>query len=155
MRRGEREVTKIEDLKQIIDDCKVVRIGTIDQEGIYVVPLNFGYALDDHSFKIFVHSAKKGRKVEAFAYNNKVAIEMDCKHALDGEDKACSYTYKYASVIGNGTIRLLSETNEKLDALQAIMVHQVGRTFPLGEQEANMANIYEIDVKTYTGKWNK
>ena len=42
MRRSEREITDPEKLRQILDACKVCRIAMQDEQGLYLVPLNFG-----------------------------------------------------------------------------------------------------------------
>ena len=47
MRRKDREVTDIEKIKEILDACKVSRIGLMDQGKVYIVPMNHGYSLED------------------------------------------------------------------------------------------------------------
>ena len=43
MRRKDREVTEMEEIQQIFDECKVCRIGIMDENGPYIVPVNYGY----------------------------------------------------------------------------------------------------------------
>ena len=43
MRLAKREIQEKKRLMDILDQAKVLRIGTVDQEGIYIVPVNFGY----------------------------------------------------------------------------------------------------------------
>lgn len=43
MRRKDREITDIEEIRDIIEKCKVCRLAMQDEEGLYLVPLNFGY----------------------------------------------------------------------------------------------------------------
>ena len=45
MRLQKRAVTEYEDLKEILEACQVVRIGAVDEEGLFIVPVNFGYEL--------------------------------------------------------------------------------------------------------------
>ena len=45
MRRGERAVTDMPGILDILQKCQVMRLGLSSPEGPYVVPLNFGYAL--------------------------------------------------------------------------------------------------------------
>jgi len=42
MRRKDREVTEMEEIQQIFDECKVCRIGIMDENGPYIVPVNYG-----------------------------------------------------------------------------------------------------------------
>ena len=72
MRREKREITDISALKEILDTCRVVRIGTLDEEGVYIVPVNYGYEWEEAPgekpvLKLYIHSAKEGRKATAFA----------------------------------------------------------------------------------------
>lgn len=43
MRLAKREVTDPEQLRAIVDACPAVRIGAVDGEGVFVVPMSFGY----------------------------------------------------------------------------------------------------------------
>ncbi len=43
LRISKREITDACALHAVIDQCRVVRIGAMDEEGIFVVPMNFGY----------------------------------------------------------------------------------------------------------------
>lgn len=58
MRRKDREVTQISELMQIIDQCKVCRIGMQDKDELYIVPMNFGYTYEVNQLELFFHSAK-------------------------------------------------------------------------------------------------
>lgn len=43
MRLAKREVTDAETLRAMVDACKTVRLGLADDDGIFIVPVNFGY----------------------------------------------------------------------------------------------------------------
>lgn len=47
MRRKDREVTEMEEIQQIFDECKVCRIGIMDENGPYIVPVNYGYVREE------------------------------------------------------------------------------------------------------------
>jgi len=53
LRRKDREVTEIKELIQIIDQCKVCRIAIQDSAGLYIVPMNFGYAYENNQLVLF------------------------------------------------------------------------------------------------------
>ena len=42
MRRKDREITDGEKIREIIEGCDCLRLGLCDDEGMYIVPLNFG-----------------------------------------------------------------------------------------------------------------
>ena len=69
MRLEKREIKDPAELEKVLDACKVVRIGTMDAEGMFIVPVNFGYEFcqKERSLKLYIHSAKEGRKAEAIS----------------------------------------------------------------------------------------
>ena len=80
MRRAEKEVKDLEQLEEILRDCNTVRIGTQDAEGMFIVPVNYGYDLTEGQLTLYLHSAREGRKAAAFRRGGAVAFEMDCGH---------------------------------------------------------------------------
>ena len=48
---------------------------------------------------------------------------MDTKHELVKGEVACSYSYLYQSIIGNGNISIVEDMKEKISGLQCIMKH--------------------------------
>jgi len=154
MRRKDREVSIIEDIISIINECKVMRIGITDEDGMYIVPLNFGYEYSNGVFYFYIHSANEGRKVEALQSNPGVAIQMDCGHKLVEGEKPESFSYRYRSISGSGTADLLTDINEAKKGLNCLLKHQTGRRFSIGDEAAVSANVYRITVKALTGKQN-
>ena len=154
MRRANREIKDLNEIKKIVDGCKVLRIATKDEEGLYVVPLNFGYSCENGKFTFYFHSAKEGRKIDAFKADEQVAFEMDCEHKLVVAEKACGYSYKFASVIGTGTITFL-EGKEKLNALSILMKHQTGKDFTFDEKMAKGVTVCSLIAEKLTAKANR
>ena len=154
MRRANREIKDLNEIKKIVDECKVLRIATKDEEGLYVVPLNFGYSCENGKFTFYFHSAKEGRKIDAFKADEQVAFEMDCEHKLVVAEKACGYSYKFASVIGTGTITFL-EGKEKLNALSILMKHQTGKDFTFDEKMAKGVTVCSLTAEKLTAKANR
>ena len=113
MRLKKREIQDKSILMEIIEACDVVRIGLTDSEGMFIVPVNYGYDLDDCGdglkLTLYIHGAREGRKAEAFSRNPSVAIEMDYMHEIITGDYTCSYSYAYRSIMGTGTVRELAE----------------------------------------------
>ncbi len=152
MRRKEREVTDWNDMLAILDTCKVLRIAVQDKDGLYIVPVNFGYASADKQLTLFFHSAKEGRKVEAFAQNNAIAFEMDCEHRLIESTNACDHSYAYRSIIGNGHIHIIEDAVQKKQALNVLMQHQTGKEFTFPDQMLHAVLVYRIEVTQISGK---
>ena len=76
MRRAEKEVKDLEQLEEILRDCNTVRIGTQDAEGMFIVPVNYGYDLTEGQLTLYLHSAREGRKAAAFRRGGAVASAL-------------------------------------------------------------------------------
>ena len=60
MRRAEKEITDRAQIDSIIQEAGVCRIGLVDGDEAYIVPMNFGYA----DGCLWFHCAKEGRKMD-------------------------------------------------------------------------------------------
>ena len=97
MRLKKREITDPEILREILESCEVVRIGAMDEEGMFIVPMNYGYDVreEDGTLHVclYLHGAKEGRKAAAFAADPRVAVEMDYNHEVITGDFLCVPQY--------------------------------------------------------------
>ncbi len=153
MRRSNREVTELTELIEIINGCKVCRLAMVDNGQPYVVPLNFGYRLNDSVITIFLHCANEGRKMDILKQNNQVCIEMDqMKELLRGE-KGCDYSCYFESFIGTGQVVFLDDAAAKAQALQAIMKQQTGRDdFSFEQHLLDQTVVIAVELIRYSGK---
>ena len=153
MRRKDREVTSPIELKNILELCNICRVAYQDAEGLTIVPLNFGYVYDDR-LTLYFHSAKAGRKFDAFQTPKAVAFEMDGAHRLIEGEEACDYSYHFVSIIGNGEISTVEDVNEKTVALKHLMCHETKRDFEINSEMANKVAIFRLEVSCFTGKFH-
>ena len=72
----------------------------------------FLYAVEDGAFTFYCHGTKEGKKLDVIRKNASVAFEMDCQNALQHGETACTHSYYYASVLGEGKAEIL-EGDEK------------------------------------------
>jgi nitroimidazol reductase NimA-like FMN-containing flavoprotein (pyridoxamine 5'-phosphate oxidase superfamily) len=154
MRRADKEITNLNDKMAIIQQCKVCRLGLSENDQPYIVPLNYGYALEDNSLTLYFHSASEGKKLAIIRNNNKACFEIDCEHKLIEGDKACHYGFAFKSVIGFGVITLLEEKADKVYALNLLMKHQTGRDADFVFEDAELARVtvYKLVVTEFSGK---
>lgn len=149
MRRKDREITNKDIVNEIIEKCQCCRIGMIDGEEVYIVPMNFGYFINDEEKSIFYfHGAKVGRKIELIEKNKKATFELDTDHKLNESEEACGYSYRFASVMGTGKISLIRDEIEKEQGLNIIMEHYTGKSdwkFPTKALEATAVFKIEVD----------
>ncbi|MGE5627889.1 MAG: pyridoxamine 5'-phosphate oxidase family protein [Solirubrobacterales bacterium] len=155
MRRKDREITDMAEMLKVLDKCKVCRVGMKDKDGLYIVPLNFGYSFENNELVLYFHSAKEGRKISAIMENNSVCFEMDCEHSLITADTACGYGYSFKSIIGNGKAEFIEEAEEKKRALSILMKHQTGMDFTFDDKMAGSVAVFKITSNSFTGKDHK
>ena len=82
MRRTDREVTDPAAIDAIIRACPCCRLGLRDGEGVYLVPLNFGFANVDGQRTFYFHSAPEGHKIDLLRQVKTVAFELDRKSVV-------------------------------------------------------------------------
>ena len=153
MRRSDREVRDAGRIGEILASCKVCRLGLNDDGAIYIVPMNYGYTWENGSLTLYVHCATAGRRLSVLAQNPRVGFEMDCGHALTGEgDIPCQYSYRYASIIGTGTVARLESAAEKISGLRCIMACQTDRDFAFTEDMVRGVAVLRLDATDFCCK---
>ena len=152
MRRKDTEVTRREDLLEMIARFKVCRLGLWDGTEVYMVPLNFGYEDRDGSLELFFHCAREGRKLDILQSRPAASFEMDGDHMLIEGKNPCLYSYAYACVMGRGTVEILQEDGEKIHALSRIMLQQTGREVAFTPAMARAVCVLRLRVESMSGK---
>lgn len=150
--RREREVTDINEIREILDKAMVVHIGMIDEGEPYVVPMNYGYTLENGELCLYLHGATKGRKIDAMKENPKVFFELECDVAPFEGAYACQYGTAYASVMGMGKAEILENTEDKKSGLSIIMKTQTGKDFTFEDKMVSMVSVIKITAKDFTAK---
>jgi uncharacterized protein len=152
MRRAEKEITSRKELETILAKAKVCRIGLLDTNHPYIVPLNFGYK----DGCLYFHSAPEGRKIDLLKKNNTVCFEVDIDHDIINTGIPCNWTSTYTSIIGYGKAYLITNTEEKQKALTIILDHyEPGTTYAFPEKNLRDIVIIKIEITEMTGKTSK
>ena len=150
--KREREVTDINEIKEILDKSMIVHVGMIDGDEPYVVPMNYGYTLEDGELRIYLHGATVGRKIDIIKANPKVFFEMECDVTPFEGKVACQYGTTYASVMGLGKAEVLETPEEKIDGLVKFMKTQTGKDFAFDEKMVSIVSVIKITAKDFTAK---
>lgn len=150
--KPERAVTDPAELVRILETCKVLRLGLYDEDGVYIVPLNYGYAFENGALTFYFHGATQGRKLDILRKNNLVGFELDCDHALKSAAGPCGHSYYYSSIIGTGQVTILEDLDEKADGLNRILAHQAPEAKQAPRQAAVLVSVFRLDVKQFTAK---
>ena len=152
MTKRELQITDPEQIQAILDTAKVLRLGLAVNNEPYVVPMNYGYTMEEGKLKLYLHSAVRGKKLDMIRANPKVFIELDCDlKPFDGV-KPCQYGLSYSSIMGRGEAVLVEDAQEKMKAMSILMKTQTGKDFSFNEQLVSIVAVVRIDVAEYTAK---
>lgn len=148
MRRKDKEITEPGAMEEILKKAEVGRIAFCDGDEPYLVPVNFGYA----DGKIYVHSAKEGRKIGLVRGNPRVCFEAETDVEPIRGETPCNWSMRYRSVICTGRARLIEDEGEKVKGLEVILARYMPGPFDLPESATQRIVVIEIEITSMTGK---
>ena len=150
MRRKEKELTRRQDLEEVLLHAPVVHLGLVDDGKAYVVPMDFGYA--DNA--LFVHSALEGRKIDVLKRNPEVFFEVELDHqVVPGSAHACrNWTSRFKCVMGTGRAVFISDPEGKKHALDVLMSKFAPGPFTYDDARVARTALIRIDIESMTGK---
>ena len=150
--RREREITDPQEIVRILDTAKVVHIGMIDGDRPYIVPMNYGYTMENGELTLYLHGALTGRKIDVLRVNPRVCFELECDmQSFDGKI-ACQYGMAYASIMGNGVAELIDDIEGKKEGLSVLMKTQTGKDFEFTDRMVGIVSVIKIKATDYTAK---
>ena len=99
--------------------------------------MNFGF----ENGVIFLHSSKKGKKIDILKNHPEVCIEFSTDYLLryQNENVACSWSMKYRSVLAYGRVTFVEDEAAKIDHLNMIM-----KNYSPGEFKYNPPSLREV-----------
>ena len=154
MTRREREITNQDEINEILEDCKYLHLGLVDDGMPYVVPLNYGLdRADDGHLIVYLHGATTGRKLDIIKANSNCCFTMErMVQPFEGR-MACQYGVAYECIMGTGKIHIVTDENEKMHALVKLMETQTGRVdFEFDSRMVSIVSVMRIDADTLTAK---
>ena len=152
MTKRERQITDPQQIIQILDGGKVLHLGLAVDNEPYVVPMNYGYTLENGKLVLYLHSALRGKKLDMLRKNPRVFFEIDWDLKPFEGKKPCQYGVAYSSVMGIGTARIVEDAEEKIEAMSILMKTQTGKDFSFNEELVSIVAVIRIDVDEYTAK---
>lgn len=117
MRRPLKEVKDDYKTNDFLSSAKVGYLGLTDEEGTYVVPLNFVW-LDK---KIYFHGSDVGRKTEAIKMANRVCFTISEDRGTVASPVPADTGTAYMSVMIFGKIHIIDDLEKQTAALQAML----------------------------------
>jgi len=152
MRRPERKIRDKETIISLLKHSPVGRIATVNPKGFPVIkPVNFVY-MDG---KLYIHSSKKGEKIEDIQRGSPVCFELDEPIAYaPATGPACKAGYYYRSIIIKGEAILVNDRDKKLKIFERLMekYQPQGGYEAIPEEALKKTAIIEISIREMTGK---
>lgn len=157
MRRAEREMQDEQEISQLLNRGKILRLAIPDPSSIapYLVPVNYGYTWEEGQLTLFFHSASAGRKYELLKNGAIVGFELDAGYLLREGATACSYSCRFESIIGTGSVRLLTAEEERLGAIRCLMRCLCGKEPPVEERALSKTAVFAVDALEWAAKRNE
>jgi len=154
MLRKEREMSE-EDAKNFLLEAKFGRLGMSQNGEPYVIPI--GYIYDQKADEIYMHCAKKGRKIDAIMANPIVCFEIDEMTRVVVGDIPCEYDTIFRSVIAFGTASFVEGLSKKADVVNRIFEKYAGEAAKISitEKTVEGTQVIMIKIKSKTGKESK
>jgi nitroimidazol reductase NimA-like FMN-containing flavoprotein (pyridoxamine 5'-phosphate oxidase superfamily) len=147
MRRKEKEIRDMALIEEVIKQSRVCRLGLVDGDKPYVIPMSFGY---DGS--LYFHSALAGRKIEVLKKNPQVCFEFDEVTKLVKNKDACEWGMAFKSVIGEGEASFLEDITQKAHGLGVIMAQYSNRSFEFPKESMDKTALIKVAITRITGK---
>ena len=152
MTKRERQITDRDQILHILDTGKVLHLGLAVDNEPYVVPMNYGYTMEDGKLVLYLHSALRGKKLDMIRANPRVFFEIDCDRMPFEGQIPCQYGLVYSSIMGRGTAQIVEDVEEKKQAMTILMKTQTGKDFSFEDRLVSIVAVIRIDVTEYTAK---
>mgnify|MGYP003292586865 CR=1 FL=1 len=152
MTKRERQIFDLDEIRNILDTAKVLHLGLAVDNMPYVVPMNYGYCMEDGKLTIYLHSAVRGKKLDMIRANPNVFFSLDCDMVPFEGILPCQYGMAYSSVMGCGTATIVEDVEEKKKAMTVLMKTQTEKDFEFQDRLVSMVAVIRVDVSEYTAK---
>ncbi|QBD76235.1 pyridoxamine 5'-phosphate oxidase family protein [Ktedonosporobacter rubrisoli] len=145
-------------IKALLTRAQIAHIATRWEEQPFINPTTYWY--DSARNTIFFHSNIIGRVRANSEQHDKVCLEVSEFGKLLPSNLAVEFSLQYASAIVFGTIRPLSENEEKRYALYGLIQKYFphmspGKEYrPITDKELVRTSVYAIEIESWSGKEN-
>ena len=150
--KREQRITDQTQILKLLDAGKVLHLGLCVDNEPYVVPMNYGYTMEDEKLVLYLHSSVRGKKLDMLRANPKVYFEFATDLQPFGSGKPCQYGLAYSAVLGKGIATIVEDVEEKKHAMAVLMKTQTGKDFVFNDEWVSIVAVIRIDVAEYAAK---
>ena len=104
-------------LEEILSGQQICRLAMNGGERPYLLPFNYGY----RDRFLYIHSATEGKKIELLREHPLVSFEVEHEVEIIPGKKAYGWSTRYRSVVGEGTVQIVTDPEGKREGLRVIM----------------------------------
>ncbi len=152
MRRKDKEIQDQGDISQVIRKCQVCRLGLSQDNMPYIVPVSFGY----DGKVLYFHSARDGKKIDILTANSNVCFEFESGvELISDENKPCSWTFSFQSVVGFGKAEEVVSQEGKVEGLKRVMEQYSDKEWDFPGMSLDGLRVWKINIESITGKQSK
>jgi nitroimidazol reductase NimA-like FMN-containing flavoprotein (pyridoxamine 5'-phosphate oxidase superfamily) len=102
---------------------------------------------------LYFHCAPQGRKLDILKRNPLVCFELESDLHIINTGKPCNWSTSYASVIGYGIASLVTDPQQKREALAVIVDHYApGTVYEFEAKKVDEVAVLKVEVTSMTGK---
>jgi hypothetical protein len=149
MRKENLEIKDKRILSGILSGETICRVAMMDGDLPYILPFNYGYS----DGCLYIHSAPEGKKIDLLTKNNRVCFEVEGSNGIIQGKQACNWTTRYRSVVGYGTMEILSDHESKQHGLEVIMAqHGAPELVEFNPSNMRRLVILKLTITSLTGK---
>ncbi|MBN2105364.1 pyridoxamine 5'-phosphate oxidase family protein [bacterium] len=142
-------VSDLTHIETIIQSATICRLGLVDDNYAYIVPLNFGY----EAGSLYFHTGSRGRKIDLIRNNPRVAFEIDTDHAMKSGERACDWDMYYQSVMGRGVAFFIEDREQKQRALNIIMKqYSSERTWTFPDEKLAITTVIKVKIESVSAR---
>jgi hypothetical protein len=152
MRKKDREIHDVNELREILRKADVARIAFSTDGAPYIVAMNYGFEWGQ-VLRLYFHCAKEGRKINLMEKNRLVCFQMDTDHELVRGANICKWSMNFRSIVGLGILKRVEDEEEKKKGLGLIMNHYGYEGEQLYDEKVFAATeVLRLEVTELVGK---
>ena len=153
LRRTDRAVTDLDEVYGILGRGEVGHLGLVDADGPYVVPVSYAHKVVDGRVTVYVHGSGEGRRTAAIAVDPRVCFEVAIRHQTILHERLDKLSVSYSSVIGQGVQRVVTDPDERVEALSLIVEkYAPGRGAEVAGADLPPVTVVALDLDKVTAK---
>lgn len=152
MKKRDREITDEIVIRDILDRAHFLHLALSDDGQPYVIPMNYGYQLENGKLIFYLHGGMDGYKYEVLKKNPKISFSLECDVKPFEGRTACQYGMTYSSVVGKGTAVFVDDPAQKQQAMTILMKAQTGKDFTFDERLVSIVKVIRLDITEFTAK---